>query len=163
MVPNILVNKFISEIYPFSEDEICTYREKVDFQYLSKNENIKWSYELIKTFENLWDWKSLDQNRAVFNKLTLGLLFPERIKLIDCDCFFQMNFCERDNCFHNVKKFLDATSLNDDYPEIFLRMRMALESGAVDAEMIKSYYNCEKPEEIIRLDLDYNQVSFIKF
>jgi hypothetical protein len=154
VVPNILVNKFISEIYPFSEEEISTYREKIDFQYLSKNVNIKWSFELVKRFEKMWDWESLDQNRAVFKRLTIGLLFPGRVNLFPCDCFFQMNFCERENCHHNFKKFLDASSLNDDFPEIFIRMRMALESGAVDAAMIKSYYNSENPEEVISLNLE---------
>ena len=49
---------------------------------------------------------------------------------------------------------MEATSLNDDFPEIFIRMRMMLESGAIDAKMIKSYYNSEKPEEIITLNFD---------
>ena len=64
MVPNILVNKFISEIYPFSEEEINTYREKIDFEFLSKNKNVRWRYEIIKRFENLWHWQSLEQNQV---------------------------------------------------------------------------------------------------
>lgn len=153
MVPNILVNKFISEIYPFSEEEIYTYRERIDFEFLSKNKNVRWSYEIIKRFENLWHWQSLEQNQSVFSRLTLGLLFPDRIKLRECDCFFQMNFCERFNCVHNLKIFVEATSLNDDFPEIFIRMRMVLESGAIDAKMIKSYYKSSNPDEVISLDM----------
>lgn len=153
MVPQILVNKFISEIYPFSGDEIYTYRKRIDFQYLSKNKNVKWSFDIIKRFETLWDWSSLDKNRAVFSRLTLGLLFPERIKLRECGCYYNLNFCESEQCTHNFKKFLEATSLNDDFPEIFIRMRMMLESGAIDAEMIKSYYNSKDPDEVIKLDL----------
>ncbi|TBW26972.1 hypothetical protein [Gramella sp. KN1008] len=154
MVPNILVNKFISEIYPYSEKEINTYREKIDFEYLSKNINLKWSYELVKRFEDLWDWKSLDQNQAVFSKLSLGLLFPGRISLSNCTCFRQMDFCEGEKCSHNIKKFLDATSLNDDFPRLFFSMRMFLESGAVDAKMISRYYSSESPEEVIKLDFE---------
>jgi len=156
VVPSILVNKFISEIYPFSKEEINTYRERIDFKYLSRNKNVKWSYDLVKLFESSWEWSALDQNRAVFSRLTLGLLFPDRIELQECNCFFQMNFCERENCIHNLKKFLDSTSLYDDFPEIFIRMRMFLESGAIDAEMIKSYYNSEDPDSVICINMDIN-------
>lgn len=154
MVPNILVNKFICEIYPFSGDEITSYRQKIDFNYLSKNQNLNWSYGLIKRFESQWNWDFLDKNREVFKKVTLGLLFPDRINLQDCDCFLQTDFCEYSGCKYISRKLSESISLYDDFPELFLQMRMLLESGAIDKEMIAAYYTHEDPYQIIKLDFN---------
>lgn len=159
MIPQILVNKFISEIYPFTEEEISTYRGRIDFQYLSKNKNIQWSFGLLKRFEELWDWKALEANRAVFKRLSLGLLFPDKAKVLPCNCFRHMDFCEMEECFQNWNKFNEATSLKDDFPEMFFKMQMFLESGAVDSEMIKSYYNSNDPGEVIKFDFDFSELK----
>lgn len=151
VVPFNYLNKFISEIYPFTEKELEAYVYNLNFKHLSKNRNIKWSYALIKQFEDLWDWDSLKENKSVFNKLTLGLVFPHRIELMDCNCAYKLDFCEREECIKNVENFLNASSLMDEDAELFSKVSMMCETTLIDEELLKDIYSSENPEAILSL------------
>jgi hypothetical protein len=157
MNSDTLLNKFISEIYPFTKEEIVTYKDKIDFKSLSTNINIKWSYDLIRMFEDKWDWVSLDQNRSVFKRLTLGLLFPERISLIDCNCLYHLNFCENYYCTNNLKKFTNSASLFDEFPFVYIKIKRLVISKQIDSNMIRLFYDEKEdnPFDLIRFNFQY--------
>lgn len=68
-----IANKLISEIYPFHLDLVQKFEDQIDFEWLSRNRNIKWSVNFISEFYGRWNWEALEENRSVFNNLTLGL------------------------------------------------------------------------------------------
>ncbi|WP_373060176.1 hypothetical protein [Zunongwangia sp. H14] len=142
----------ISEIYPFSLKEISEYQEKIDFEYLSKNKNVDWSYEIINEFKDRWNWNSLDQNRKVFRKLTLSLLFPGMTEVPECTCFRLEEFCENENCLVNAEKFSSASSIYNIYPQQFVRILMLIDSDFIDAEIIKDFYE-NQDSNIIKVDV----------
>lgn len=154
VVPFNYLNKFISEIYSFTEKEVEAYVFKLDFQHLSRNRNIKGSYNLIKQFEDLWDWDSLKENKSVFDKLTLGLVFPHKIKLMDCDCGYKLDFCEREDCTKNLDNFLNAASLMDEDAELFSKVSMMCETTLIDEKLLKNIYSSDNPEEFLSLNSD---------
>lgn len=154
VVPFGYLNKYISEIYPFSANELETYVYKLNFLHLSRNRNIKWSYDLIKQFEDLWDWDSLKENKSVFDKLTLGLVFPHKIKLLDCNCAYKLDFCEREDCYKNIENFLNASSLMDENAELFSKVSMMCETTLIDEELLKDIYSSDNPETILSLNSD---------
>ncbi len=157
VIPFTYLNKFISEIYPFTEKEVETYVNNLNFNHLSRNRNIKWSYNLIKQFEDLWDWDSLKENKSVFDKLTLGLVFPHKIKLMVCDCAYKLDFCEREDCIKNLDNFLNANSLMDEDAELFSKVSMMCETTLIDEELLKNIYSSDNPEAILAFNSDsYN-------
>lgn len=145
-----ILNKLISEIYPFTLYQLKLFKNDLNFECLSKNKNISWNFKLIKEFEECWDWESLEQNTAVFNKLTLGLLFPEKASLPECNCFLQMDFCENEGCSVNLKKFRYATTMQDMYPHHFIELFMMCDSGFIEESMVKKFYETKNPEDLLR-------------
>lgn len=88
--------------YPFSKSQFDKYSEILNWSKISCNENIKWTYELIQAFEHYLDWNYLVSNKGVTRKITLGLLFPQKVSVTKCHCSFQYDFCECDDQhFHN--------------------------------------------------------------
>jgi len=90
----IELKKYVNLYYPFKLNEIETFKECLDFKLLSENTSINWSYDIIKQFEESWDWHILKSNIKVYSKITLGLLFPNNVDLRKCDCEEQLDFCE---------------------------------------------------------------------
>ena len=80
--------------YPFTINEISQFKDYLNFNSLSKNTSIDWNFDLIKSFEGKWNWGELENNLSVYSKVTLGLLFPERVDVRSCDCEEQLDFCE---------------------------------------------------------------------
>lgn len=145
------VNMLISEIYPFTFQEVSKYQDTLNFLYLSKNKRLKWNYKIISEFENKWDWESLDKNKSIFNTLTLSLFFSERVDTTECNCFRQEKFCEYENCLVNTIKFSSAKSSYDIYPEQFVRILWLIESGFIDSKMINDFY-LNKDLEILKIN-----------
>ena len=85
---------YVTLYYSFSLNELKRYKNSINFKILSENENIRWDYEIINKFEELWEWKSIEKNLSINSRVTLGLLFPERVDLVDCDCISQKEFCD---------------------------------------------------------------------
>ncbi len=147
--PYEIVNKIFCEVYPFSEKEIAIYKEFLDFKSLSRNRNIEWDYTIIKRFEHLWDWEVLDRNRSVFDKLTLGLLFPEKTTLPECDCFRNEDFCENMDCAQIFSKFSVRNSLYETYPELYMNIDLKIQSKYIEQSMVKKFYNSKKPDDLL--------------
>ena len=99
------VKDCISELYPFSEDDIEFYNDKLDFSILSYNSKIKWSYPLLERYRDKWDWNSIEQNDLISKEFNLALLFPDKVTcpLSKCDCYRKYDFCE--NVDYNCGKF----------------------------------------------------------
>ena len=107
----LFIQECVAELYPFTAMELNFFKSSLPFKYVSSNQNINWSYELIKEFEEYWDWKVLDRNRAVFDKITLGLLFPHRVELPPCTCSQRFEFCEDPICSTNRNRLGDTSAL----------------------------------------------------
>jgi len=83
--------------FNFSSNQLNKFKTILDWKQISANQVMDWNYHVIKEFEYYWDWEILQQNRAVNNRLTLGLLFPDRVELPTCNCSFKYDFCECEN------------------------------------------------------------------
>lgn len=145
-----ILNKLLSEIYPFTIDTLKDLEDQLDFESLSRNKNIKWSVELVSEFYNQWSWSSLEENRAVFDNLTLGLFFPEKVEVPTCDCHRRLEFCDYASCKVNYNKFHFARTLLSKYPDDFMTLSMMCDSGFIDTEMLKEYYATKDPEKLSR-------------
>lgn len=86
----------ITELYPFTDDDIELYNKKLDFNILSYNSRIKWSYALLEKYRDKWNWNSIEQNDIISRSFNLALLFPDKVTspLSKCDCFRNLDFCE---------------------------------------------------------------------
>ena len=95
----------IAELYPFTDDDIEFYNDKLDFNILSYNSKIKWSYPLLEKYRDKWDWNSIEQNDLISKKFNLALLFPDKVTcpLSKCDCFRHLDFYE--NLDYYCEKF----------------------------------------------------------
>ncbi|WP_124980747.1 hypothetical protein [Nonlabens xiamenensis] len=92
----------IQYYYPFSKEQLTKYSDILNWSEISANQNIKWSYELILEFKEFINWNVIHKNKTVNKKLTLGLLFPDKVELPKCNCSFNYDFCEcNDKNFYN--------------------------------------------------------------
>lgn len=144
-----IINKLISEVYPFTFEELSAYQNQLDFEWVSRNEKIKWSVPIIQEFYEKWAWEGLEQNVQVFNTLTLGLFFPDKVELPPCKCSRREDFCEDKNCLVNLNKFAFTKSLRSVYPDIYLKILMMCDSGFIDHEMVSDFYNTQNPDTLI--------------
>jgi hypothetical protein len=53
------INDTIAECYPFTDDDIEYYNDKLNFNILSYNSKIKWTYPLLERYKDKWDWNSI--------------------------------------------------------------------------------------------------------
>ena len=149
----------IAELYPFSESDLSFFKDVIDFKILSSNKKMKWSYELIEEYKDLWDWKSLDSNKAVFEKVTLGLLFPDKVDLPKCDCYRTEDFCEDSSCPINAKRLIYHSWLYDENVDIYIRLAILCDTGLLNQEMIFELYRNEDAgliEELIKSSFHNN-------
>lgn len=66
--------KNISSFYVISNKEIEENESILDFNYLSKNENIEFTSELIQKYENRWDWAALSGNMSISSEILLEFI-----------------------------------------------------------------------------------------
>ena len=80
--------------FNFSSSQLNQYKNVLDWKEISSNQIIDWTYHMVKEFENHIDWDILQKNRRVTKRMTLGLLFPDKVELPKCHCSFEYDFCE---------------------------------------------------------------------
>ena len=80
--------------FNFSSTQLNQYKNVLDWKGVSSNQIIDWNYEMVKEFESYIDWETLQNNKRVTKRMTLGLLFPNRVELPKCHCSFEYDFCE---------------------------------------------------------------------
>jgi hypothetical protein len=80
--------------FNFSSSQLNQYKNVLDWKGVSSNQIIDWNYEMVKEFESYIDWETLQNNKRVTKRMTLGLLFPNRVELPKCHCSFEYDFCE---------------------------------------------------------------------
>ena len=151
-----ILNQLISEVYPFTSGNIKEFENHLDFEWLSRNKNVKWSVDLISEFKNQWNWESLEENKAVFENLTLGLFFPDEVDLPVCSCNKRLEFCDYASCRVNYNKFHFAKSLYTQYPDDFITLTLMCESGFIDSGMLSEFYTSKDPENLMRFKVPYN-------
>ncbi|WP_026837078.1 hypothetical protein [Gillisia sp. JM1] len=150
-----VVNNILSEVYSFTPAQIFEHRNNINFYYLSCNNCIKWDFHVIKTFESKWVWENLDSNKAVFNALTLGILFPEKIELPMCKCFRKADFCEERYCIVNAERLNNNMSMEKTYPDLFLDILIMCESSFIDSNMVSKFYEYRDPEQLYTYRVPY--------
>lgn len=143
----------MSEVYSFSLDELKSYEDYVDFEWLSRNRNIKWSVEIITEFYSKWNWEALEENRYVFNSLTLGLFFPDKVDLPVCNCSKRKEFCENPVCSVISNKFRFAKTLNTIYPDAFINLMIMCDSGLIDQKAVKKFYKTQETKDLLSFDI----------
>lgn len=57
--------KIYSEYYSFSEKLIERYKDFINWEHLSSNENINWSESLIEKYKDNWNWDNLCSNTSI--------------------------------------------------------------------------------------------------
>jgi len=121
--------------------ELRRYRDHVNFKILSENENVQWSYDMINEFEELWEWKSIEKNLSINSKVTLGLLFPERVGLIVCDCMDKKDFCD---CYkQRPRNFKYENSLKSEVDKESFSMSFAIDlmiQNEINADDLESVF-----------------------
>lgn len=90
--------------FNFSSSQLNEYKNVLNWKEVSSNQIIDWDYEMVKEFEGYLDWGSLQCNKRVNKRMTLGLLFPDRVELPICHCSLEYDFCECEEAnWHNGK------------------------------------------------------------
>lgn len=149
---NYIIKSCLAEIYPFTMEDLEDLENHIDFDPVSNNLNTNWSYELIKRFENKWCWEKLQSNKALFEKVTLGLLFPEKVKLPECTCWRMWDFCDNRNCAINYDRLSEAKTLFDIWPTPYARINFLVECSFIDKELMRKCFKAEDVTELIDLD-----------
>ncbi len=102
--------------YPFELKDMIDFENNLDFNILSKNHQIHWSIEILKHFEDKWDWIAIQSNPFVYSYCNIGLFFSEYVKQkpVKCKCDLKLEFCNKDQlCFPNYDyKLLRPTNIN---------------------------------------------------
>lgn len=149
---NYIIISCLAEVYPFTIEDLEDLENHIDFDLISNNLEMNWSYELIKRFENKWSWEKLQRNRTVFKKVTLGLLFPDKAEIPECNCFRMWDFCDNSNCKINYDRFSEAKSLFDIWPTPYARIKFLVECTFIDEELMRKCFKAEDVTELIDLD-----------
>jgi hypothetical protein len=61
----------LSDNYPFTVEMLREFKDKLDWEKLSSNPNLKWSDELIEEFDCKWDWDRLVENKRITMSITI--------------------------------------------------------------------------------------------
>jgi|GEM_PF-2523815 len=75
--------KLCSLNFTFSEALIERYRNIIDWDYLSSNENIIWSSELINKYLYKWNWQGLSSNKSLPWSLDFYERFEDKFSLLE--------------------------------------------------------------------------------
>ena len=138
----------LAELYPFTETELGFYKGVLDFKSVSANKKISWSYELIKEFEELWDWNILNSNKAVFEKVTLGLLFPDKVDLPECDCCRMEEFCEDVFCWQNAERLSYQSNLFYADADTYVKIAILCDIEFITEEILFDIYMNEDKSDL---------------
>src|SRR5690606_3016978 len=139
----LFIQECVAELYAFTAMELGFFKSSLPFKYVSSNQNINWSYELIKEFEEYWDWKVLDRNPAVFDKITLGLFFPHRVELPPCTCYQKFEFCEDPICSSNRERLGHTSTLMVKDVHTYIGLDVLCEGPLIDEEELFDIYQKE--------------------
>jgi len=75
--------KLYSLNYCFSDASIEKYKNIIDWDYLSSNENINWTPELIEKYHNKWNWQRLSSNESLPWSLELYKRYENYFNLLE--------------------------------------------------------------------------------
>ncbi|MCL2327278.1 MAG: hypothetical protein FWC39_02060 [Bacteroidetes bacterium] len=69
----------ISAHYPLTNNQLSTYKDFLNWEFISMNPNIQWSHEILSKFKKLINWQWLSINIAAFEDLSLLDKFEDYI------------------------------------------------------------------------------------
>ena len=75
----------ISQCYPFTEVQLQNYKDKVNWNAISFNLKIDWTYELISEFQEQINWETFTSNSRVFQDISLIDSFAKKISWSSSD------------------------------------------------------------------------------
>ena len=61
-----LLRDWISSYYPLSESQLKTYHKTLNWDRISENSNIHWTYDILNSFSEDLEWETVTQNSSVF-------------------------------------------------------------------------------------------------
>ncbi len=97
--------KILSKNYPFTYEEIQNYEEDINFYFLSSNERINWSAELIKKYESsLSKTYELQRNKGIHWNESLIKEFLDRDWLEWSELYFNRELTISKQLFEEVRK-----------------------------------------------------------
>lgn len=143
--------------FPFLTEQIYYFKDSLNFKYLAQNEQIDWSYQLITDFKERWDWYSLDNNKAVYEIITLGLHFPDKIKLKECDCYLQQEFCE-EGCYSYSKFFKQDFELQNIAPKYYAALLHGIDMELFLDDELEDYIENNNADSIVAIFDFFNPV-----
>jgi hypothetical protein len=61
-----LLRDWISSYYPLSESQLKTYHKTLNWDRISENSNIHWTYDILNSFSEDLEWETVTQNSSAF-------------------------------------------------------------------------------------------------
>ncbi len=80
--------ELISCYYPLSQQQLRKYKNDLDWNKISSNENIHWNKNIINEFKDEFNWKSLTTNKSAFVDRSLLDIFDDKIDWFGEDSYF---------------------------------------------------------------------------
>ena len=153
----IFIQECVAELYPFTAGELAFFKEELNFTYVSANRKIDWSFNLIKELEEHWNLELLDSNKAVFDKVTLGLIFPDKIELPKCSCYRRDDFCEDAQCSINARRLQYTSNLRLKDKITYFRIAILCDTQLLEKDLLFELYKNESSHLIeVLLDSSFN-------
>ncbi|WP_282112334.1 hypothetical protein [Maribacter stanieri] len=144
----VFAQECIAELYPFTEAELAFFKKELNFKYISANQKITWTHNLLKEFKEEWDYELINMNKAIFSIVTLGLLFPTKIELPECNCFRQDDFCENAQCRINARRLQYTSNLRIKNSTTYFSIAILSDTGLIKEDLL---FDLFKNESIISL------------
>ena len=147
----VFAQECTAELYPFTEAELAFFKKELNFKYVSANQKITWTHNLLKEFEEEWDFELINKNRTIFRKVTLGLLFPTKIELPNCNCFRQEDFCEDAQCRINARRLQYISKLREKNSTTYFRIAILCDTGLIKEDLLFDLFKNESITNLQKL------------
>lgn len=149
-LPKEIRMQFIKEclmaLYPFTPVDIEFYESKLDFEILSYNGKLKWSYQLLDKYKEKWNWSLIENNYIIAKQISLPLLFPDRVsyKMPKCNCNRKLDFCDEIDiyCRPTIDKPLPIIVPRKEIlnVSVYKLIDYSIDFGVIDGELLYSIF-----------------------
>jgi hypothetical protein len=110
--PNYFLG-ILSTYYPLSQYQLKTYKNLLDWNKISANENINWSNEILVEFDEFIKWNKLTINRSAFIERSLLETFEDKIDWYGNDNYYGDSITANNGIHWDIEtidKFADKTN-----------------------------------------------------
>jgi len=147
----VFAQECIAELYPFTDIELAFFKNELNFKYVSSNQKITWTHDILKEFEEEWDLELINKNRAIFSKVTLGLLFPNKIALPVCNCSRREDFCEDAKCSINSVRLQHTSNLREKNSTTYFNIAILCDTGLIEESVLFDLFKNESITNLQKL------------